>query len=76
MSEHSTSHHSGAVSSKSNGQWQSPMDYDKFMETAERVLTRANRKAQVIARQYPVQVAAGAAAIGFLLGAALFRRRA
>ena len=76
MNENSTSTHSGsnAISSQTNGKWQSPVDYDKFMESAERIFTRVNRRAQSVAREYPVQVAAGALAVGVLLGATLFRR--
>jgi len=78
MNENSTSTHSGskAISSKTNGKWQSPIDYDAFMERAERIFTRVNRRAQSVAKEYPVQVAAGALAVGFLLGATLLRRRA
>jgi hypothetical protein len=65
-----------AVSAQGNGQWHSPVDYDKVVEAAERIFNRTSRRAQVFARQYPVQVAAGALAVGIVLGATLFRRRA
>jgi len=73
-----------------NGKWQTPGTseiQDQIMETAKTAyekivdLTGAtfstvNKRGSALAKQYPVEVAAGALAVGFLLGAALFRRRA
>jgi hypothetical protein len=54
----------------------SKVAYDKFIDMAGDAVTKANRRAEVFTRQYPVQVAAGALAVGFLLGVTLFRRKA
>jgi hypothetical protein len=49
--------------------------YEALVDIGKDVLSAANRRAIVLIRQYPVEAAAGSLAIGFLLGASIFRRK-
>jgi hypothetical protein len=48
--------------------------YERIADNASRTLATMNNRSMQVVRKYPVQVAIGALAIGFLAGAALFRR--
>ena len=50
--------------------------YNSVAKTANELVASSNKKTVSFVRQYPLQVTAGALAIGFLLGAAIRRGRA
>lgn len=49
--------------------------YDRAIKQGSDILTKANKRAGEVVRDYPVQATVGGLVIGFLLGASLFRRR-
>lgn len=49
--------------------------YDAIVDVSADTLTRVNKKASTVIKQYPVQAAAGALAVGFLIGAMIARRK-
>lgn len=90
MKEEFTNATADTSSARTNGKWVSPgkssvlqdqlIDaaktfYKNFLEGASETMTKANKQTVSWVKEYPLQAAAGAAAVGFLLGAAIFRRR-
>lgn len=49
--------------------------YDRAVKSGSDLISKANRKAGAVVREYPMQTAIGGLVLGFLLGASLFRRR-
>lgn len=49
--------------------------YERALKSGSDLVTKANRRAGEVVREYPVQTAVGGLIIGFLLGATMFRRR-
>ena len=48
--------------------------YDSIVENASGLFSKVSSNTSGLVRQYPVQTAVGALAVGFLLGAAISRR--
>ena len=49
--------------------------YDAIVDVSADTFNRVNRRANTIIRQYPVQAAASALAVGFLFGMMVSRRK-
>ncbi len=59
----------------SNGKWISKESYQEMIERVPDLLSKANKSATGMVREYPIQAAVGGLVIGFLLGS-IFSRRA
>lgn len=91
MKQEQANNQSSRQTKAANGQWmpesgafaeiqEQVMDtargaYDAIVDVSAETLTRANKRASRMIRQYPVQAAAGALAVGFLFGAMIARRK-
>ncbi len=49
--------------------------YENAVKSGSDMITKANKRAGEVVREYPVQATVGGLIVGFLLGASLFRRR-
>lgn len=49
--------------------------YENAVKSGSDLISRANKRASEVVKEYPVQATVGGLVIGFLLGASLFRRR-
>lgn len=49
--------------------------YERALKSGTDFLSKANKRAGDVVKEYPVRTAIGGVVLGFLLGASLFRRR-
>ncbi len=49
--------------------------YERALQSGGDLVTRANKRAGEVVREYPVQATIGGLVLGFLIGVTMFRRR-